>query len=114
MAQLPVAVAVPVAAGLVTPQVVTKSAGQVIDGSVGLTFQVYVTVLLVVLLQASVAVTVKVWVLVQPETTTAVWVTLVVTTPQLSVAVTSAATLASLGSVPGLQPRSRPVVGTVR
>src|SRR3974390_1436011 len=61
------------------------------------------------------ATTVKVWLLVQPDTTTAVWVTFVETTgPQASVALEAAATLASVGSVCGLQPRLRPVVGTVR
>src|SRR5258707_10407142 len=69
------------------------------------------TVSLVVLLQASLALTVKVRVTVQPLLVSTC-VTLVVTELQRSLAVTCAATLASVGGLVGLQPRLPPF-GTV-
>ena len=106
------AVAVPVKLVVIWPQAVFVSGGHVIEGNVVSTLQVYTTVLLVVLLHASVAVTVKVLVFVQPTRESAK-VMFVVTALQVSVEVTCAATLATVGGVAGLQPRLLPV-GTVR
>jgi hypothetical protein len=64
------------------------------------------------LLQPSVAVTVKIWVFSQVPVISPA--TAVITgVPQLSVAEEAASTLATVGSVAGLQPKASPVLGTV-
>ena len=70
------------------------------------------TVLVAVLVHPSVAVTVKVRVMIHPLVASRC-VTFVATALQPSLAVTCAATLASVGSVAGLQPRLLPL-GTVK
>src|SRR5437016_3241363 len=88
-------------------------AGHLVNtGGVVSTVQLYVTDWLFVLLQPSLTATVKTRVTTQPLGVSAC-VTLVIKVPlQPSLAVTSAFTLASVGRLPGLQPRLLPV-GTV-
>jgi hypothetical protein len=64
------------------------------------------------LLQASVAVIVNVRVTRQPLVASAQVTTMTGVPAQLSVALTSAVRLATVGNVAGLQPKARPVAGT--
>src|SRR5258708_27476972 len=68
---------------------------------------------MVVLRQASVAVTVKSRDVTQPVAES-LWVTSIVAALQVSLALEAVLTLASSGGVAGLQPRAKPVVGTVK
>src|SRR2546421_283479 len=82
--------------------------GTVRVGGVVSAVQVKTTVVEVELLHASMALTANVRVSTQPLMAS-VWVTLMVTAPQASVAVTCPAMLASVGKLVGLQPRLPPV-----
>src|SRR2546423_437175 len=68
----------------------------------------------VALRQASVAVTVKSRVVTQPVVESAAWLTVIVAVLQVTRPPETATTLPSAGLVRGLQPKAKPVVGTVR